>query len=46
MASAEPARSSTFDIPDQIRKLGELRDVGVLAEAEFLDKKADLLRRL
>jgi Bacterial PH domain len=46
VASAEPARSSTFDIPDQIRKLGELRDVGVLAEAEFLDKKADLLRRL
>jgi Bacterial PH domain/Short C-terminal domain len=46
VASAQPARSSTFDIPDQIRKLGGLRDAGVLTEAEFLDKKADLLRRL
>jgi hypothetical protein len=34
------------DIPDQIRKLGELRDVGLLSEAEFESKKAELLGRL
>jgi hypothetical protein len=44
--SAQPAPSSTSDIPDQIRKLGELHDAGVLTAAEFQDKKADLLRRL
>nr|WP_284501114.1 SHOCT domain-containing protein [Bowdeniella massiliensis] len=31
---------------DQLRKLGELRDAGVLTEAEFEAKKADLLGRL
>jgi hypothetical protein len=38
----EPAR----DIPDQIRKLGELRDAGVLTEEEFEAKKAELLSRM
>jgi hypothetical protein len=31
---------------EQIRKLAELRDAGVLTEAEFEAKKAELLRRL
>ncbi|MGH2373860.1 MAG: SHOCT domain-containing protein [Acidimicrobiia bacterium] len=34
------------DIPEQLRRLGELRDSGVLTEEEFQSKKADLLRRL
>ena len=39
---AEP----TLDIPDQIRKLYELVELGILSEAEFEEKKRDLLRRL
>lgn len=35
-----------LDIPDQIRKLWELVELGILSEAEFEDKKRDLLRRL
>jgi hypothetical protein len=31
---------------EQIRKLGELRDAGVLTEAEFEAKKTDLLGRI
>lgn len=34
------------DIPDQIRKLGELRDAGVLTAEEFEAKKAELLARM
>ena len=34
------------DIPTQIRKLSELRDAGILTDAEFENKKADLLSRL
>jgi Bacterial PH domain/Short C-terminal domain len=34
------------DIPDQIRKLGELRDAGVLTAEEFEGKKAELLARM
>jgi hypothetical protein len=34
------------DVIDQIRRLGELRDLGVLTGAEFEEKKADLLTRL
>ena len=36
-----------FDIiADQIRKLGGLRDEGLLTEEEFAGKKAELLDRL
>ena len=38
--------SSVSDVPDQIGKLGELRDQGLLTEEEFAAKKADLLDRL
>ncbi len=36
----------TESIPDQIKKLAELRDNGILTEAEFQKKKAELLSRL
>jgi hypothetical protein len=42
-------RSTTIgqaDIPEQIRKLAELRDSGVLTNGEFEAKKSELLRRL
>ncbi|MEG3181865.1 SHOCT domain-containing protein [Sphingomonas sp. LT1P40] len=42
-SSASPAADS---IPDQLRKLGELRDIGVLTDAEFQAKKTELLARL
>ena len=35
-----------LDIPDQIRKLYELVELGILSEAEFEEKKRDLLGRL
>ena len=31
---------------DQIRKLGELRDSGILTEEEFAAKKSELLARI
>jgi Bacterial PH domain/Short C-terminal domain len=34
------------DIPEQLRKLGELRDAGILTPEEFDEKKADLLSRM
>ncbi|MGH2882769.1 MAG: SHOCT domain-containing protein [Solirubrobacteraceae bacterium] len=34
------------DVPDFRRKLGELRDAGVLTDAELESKKAELLDRL
>jgi hypothetical protein len=40
------AASGTDDIADQLRKLAELRDVGILTEDEFSAKKAELLARL
>jgi len=36
----------TESIPDQIKKLAELRDVGILTSEEFEDKKKELLARL
>jgi hypothetical protein len=42
-AAAAPAGESVID---QIKKLGELRDAGLLTDAEFEAKKADLLGRL
>lgn len=42
--TAEPA--PTASIPEQIQQLDALRQQGVLTEAEFQAKKADLLRRM
>jgi hypothetical protein len=41
-----PTAQTSTDIPDQIRRLSELRDAGVLTEDEFATKKAELLGRL
>lgn len=41
-----PAAPAEPDVYEQLRKLGELRDAGVLTEDEFLAKKATLLERL
>jgi hypothetical protein len=38
--------STPMDIPDQIRKLGELRDSGMVTPEEFEAKKAELLARM
>lgn len=43
---APTARAATVDIPEQIRKLAELRDQGILDEDEFQTKKKELLDRL
>lgn len=45
-AAPAPAPTPAPDIADQLRKLGELRDAGVLTDEEFLAKKADLLARM
>lgn len=42
----DTALSAPPDIPEQIRKLAELRDAGVLNEDEFETKKKDLLDRM
>ena len=34
------------DVPDQIRKLAELREAGVITDEEFEEKKKDLLERM
>lgn len=44
--AAAPTRAAAAGIPDEIRKLGELRDAGILTEEEFAAKKAELLARL
>lgn len=44
LATSEAATNG--DIPDQIRKLAELRDQGILTEEKFEAKKTELLDRL
>jgi uncharacterized membrane protein YdbT with pleckstrin-like domain len=44
-AAAAPAAPAA-DIPEQIQKLSELRDKGVISPAEFEAKKAQLLERM
>jgi hypothetical protein len=46
VADSAQAGQPAPDIPDQIRKLGELRDAGVLTEEEFEAKKNELLSRM
>ncbi len=41
-----PAASEQPDVMEQLKKLGELRDAGVVTDEEFEAKKADLLARL
>ena len=44
--SGAPSGAGEPDIPEQIRKLDELRDQKLITEAEFEAKKAELLDRL
>ena len=45
-APAPVAASATPDPFEQLRKLGELRDAGILSTEEFEAKKAEILSRL
>lgn len=42
----EETLNSNIDIPEQIKKLAELRNDGILTEEEFNNKKAELLTRI
>ena len=44
--AAAPAPAPAANIPEQIAQLDALRQQGVLSEAEFAEKKAELLRRM
>lgn len=46
LAMPAPVPSAADGIIEQIRRLGELRDAGILTDEEFETKKAELLRRL
>ena len=39
----QPAAAATYDVYEQIRKLGELKQSGILTDEEFASKKAQLL---
>jgi hypothetical protein len=45
-APAQPAQAGSDDVFDQIRKLAELKDQGILSEEEFATKKQALLDKL
>ena len=45
-AAAAPAASQPPDALDQLKRLAELRDSGILNEDEFNAKKAELLQKL
>jgi hypothetical protein len=44
--TAAPVADASSDVADQIRKLGQLRDEGLVTEEEFETKRAELLARL
>ena len=44
--AAAPAAPAEESIPDKIRQLDELRKQGLISEADYEAKKADLLRRM
>jgi uncharacterized membrane protein YdbT with pleckstrin-like domain len=43
---AAPASAPVVDVPDQIRKLAELRDSGAISADEYERKKSELLERM
>ena len=45
-AVTESAQNNNIDITEQIEKLSQLKDKGIITEEEFQTKKADLLARL
>jgi hypothetical protein len=44
--AATAVKSPGSDVPDQLRRLAELRDQGILTNEEFQAKKAELLARM
>lgn len=44
--SKKEESSAKLSIPDQIKKLGELKEQGLLTDEEFADKKKELLDRM
>ena len=40
------SKNNSLDIPDQIQKLANLRDQGLITEEEFSSKKAELLSKM
>jgi len=46
MGTKAPESKAIESIPDQIKKLAELRDTGILSSEEFENKKKELLARL
>lgn len=44
--SSDQGAAASPDVLDQLQKLGELRDAGVITPEEFETKKPDLLRRV
>jgi hypothetical protein len=45
-AEEEPSPTTRSDPYEQLARLGQLRDSGVISEAEFQAKKAELLSRI
>jgi hypothetical protein len=45
-APQEEQASGSADVPEQIKKLAELRDQGILTDEEFQVKKKELLAKL
>lgn len=43
---AVASNNATTSVADEIRKLAELRDEGILTDAEFQAKKTELLARM
>jgi uncharacterized membrane protein YdbT with pleckstrin-like domain len=46
VAPEPKAEEKTIDIPDMINRLADLRSRGVITEAEFLQKKSELLSKI
>jgi Short C-terminal domain len=46
VADVEPTETSAPNIPDEIRRLAELRDAGIVTNEEFEAKKRELLDRM
>jgi predicted metal-dependent TIM-barrel fold hydrolase len=44
--AASDTAAPQSNIPEQIEQLARLKDAGILTEAEFAEKKAELLKRL
>jgi len=46
VADTEPTKTNAPSITDEIRRLAELRDAGIVTDEEFKAKKRELLERM